>query len=210
MEVRMKVFLPLLLAASLWAADYKSDTAGAPPAESGAFAASLSKQGVKVLNADGSVYCQMWFVSTLPTGPATGEANASLTNVPLGSFLGVLQFPAKGADRRGQPIEPGVYTMRFSLFPVNGDHQGVAPQRDFLVLSPISVDTNPKVVEGFEPLMDLSRKASRSPHPAVLSFWKADSDFKPGLHKEGEQDWVLHTKIGDTPVAIIVIGKTEG
>ena len=51
----------------------------------------------------------------------------------------------------------------------------------------------------------MSRKASGTPHPAVLSFWKADSDA-PGFSKQGESDWVLQAKIGDTPIAIILIG----
>ena len=59
-------------------------------------------------------------------------------------MLGVARFPAKYKDRRGQTIKPGVYTMRYGLFPVNGDHQGVAPQRDFLIPSPAALDDDLK------------------------------------------------------------------
>jgi len=58
-------------------------------------------------------------------------------------------------------------------------------------------------------LLELSRKASGTPHPAVLSFWKADADQKPGLEKQGEKDWVLTARLGDTAVSIILIGKAD-
>jgi hypothetical protein len=206
-----KAVVILLAAASCVFAQFRVEPAAAPPSQLAAnFSGPLSKTGVKIVKSDGSVYCEMWFVSTMPAGPATTEQSVSLTTIPLGALLGVIQFPGQGSDRRGQTLNPGLYTMRYGNYPVNGDHQGVAPQRDFLVLSPVAADTAPAPVQGFEPLMDLSRKASRSPHPAVLSMWKADSASAPNLHKEGETDWVLNIKIGDTPVAIVVIGKVEG
>ena len=52
----------------------------------------------------------------------------------------MIRLPERGADRRGQTIKPGVYTLRYGNYPQNGDHQGVEPQRDFLVLSPVAED----------------------------------------------------------------------
>ncbi len=104
---------------------------------------------------------------------------------------------------------PGVYTLRYGNYPVNGNHQGVAPQRDFLVLAPVALDKSGDAISDFDALMELSRKASGTPHPAVLSFWKADADQKPGFEKQGEKDWVLTTRIGDTTVSIILIGAAE-
>ena len=100
--------------------------------------------------------------------------------------------------------------MRFSFFPQNGDHQGVAPQRDFLVLSQAAEDKDGAANPVFDALMTMSRKASGTPHPLVFSMWKDDADAKPGFEKQGENDWVLHVKIGDVPVAIILVGKAEG
>ena len=79
-----------------------------------------------------------------------------------------------------------------------------APQRDFLVLSPAATDKDLNSTPAFDALMDMSRKASGTPHPAVLSFSKADTDTL-GLTKQGE-DWVLQTKLGDTTIAVIVVG----
>jgi hypothetical protein len=54
--------------------------------------------------------------------------------------------------------------------------------------------------------MDMSRKAGGTPHPAVLSFWRVENDFKPGIAAQ-ESDQVLQTKIGDVPIAVIVAGR---
>jgi hypothetical protein len=99
--------------------------------------------------------------------------------------------------------------LRYSLQPVNGDHQGVAPQRDFLVMIPAADDTDPAAAPGLDDLMKMSRKASGTPHPAVLSMSSSSNSTFPELKKEGDSDWVLHTKVGDLGVAIIVVGKVE-
>jgi hypothetical protein len=91
--------------------------------------------------------------------------------------------------------------------PANDIHQGVAPQRDFLLLTPASEDRDPDATPDFEALVAMSRKASRTAHPAVLSFWKADAD-SPGFSQHGDSDWVLQFKVGDTPIAIIVAGAS--
>jgi hypothetical protein len=191
-------FLPLAVFAQ------KAEPGGAPPAEvAPAIAAVLQKTGTKITN-NGATYCEIWFRTDKPTGPKSTEENITLP-LPQGALLGVIRFAGNGSDRRGQTIKPGVYTLRFGIMPINGDHQGAAPQRDFLLMSPAADDKDLNSTPGFEALVAMSRKASGTPHPAVLSFWKADAD-KPGFSKQGESDWVLQTKFDDTPIAIILIG----
>jgi hypothetical protein len=206
-----KALMMILLSIAPAMAQYKAEPAGAPPSElDAAVAATLQKEGVKVIAENGSVFCEIWVRTNMPSGPKLSEDNVSLVTVPHGALLGAIRFPGRGSERRGQMLKPGVYTLRFSFYPADGNHQGAAPQRDFLILSPASIDKDPNSTPGFDALMDMSRKASGTPHPASLSCWKADTDFKPGLAKEGESDWVLHVKIGDTPVAIIVAGQHAG
>ena len=57
-----------------------------------------------------------------------------------GELIGVLQFAAEGHDYRDQPIAKGVYTMRYGLQPVNGDHLGVSTFRDYSLLLPAAKD----------------------------------------------------------------------
>jgi len=204
----LKSLFVLIMAAGAAFSQYKLEPAGPPPADlPGSIAATLQKDGTKV--AGSGLVCEIWFVSKAPAGPKTTEEAVSLPTIPQGALLGALRFPGKGSDRRGQTIKPGVYTLRYSLQPVNGDHQGVAPQRDFLVMVPAADDTKPGDIPNIDDLMKMSRKASGTPHPAVLSMSSSSNAAFPELKKEGDSDWALHAKIGDTAVAVIVIGKVE-
>ncbi|MGH9675297.1 MAG: hypothetical protein ACRD44_19165, partial [Bryobacteraceae bacterium] len=161
-----------LLSASYAFAQYKVEPAGPPPAElAPAISALLTKAGHKVIAPDGKVWCEVWFVAKEPTGPKSAESDVSWATVPHGSIIGAIRWPAPGNDRRGQMIKPGVYTLRHSLFPINGDHQGVAPQRDFLLMSPAGEDKSAAAIADFDALAELSTKASATQHPAVLSMW---------------------------------------
>ena len=209
MKLMTRSCFALLFAATAAFAQYKAEPVGAPPADAApGILATLNKAGTKIVAGNGSAFVEIWLRSTAPTGPASSEPSVTLPNMPSGALLGVLLFPGKGSDRRGQVIQPGVYTLRYGNYPINGDHQGAAPQRDFMVLAPASVDKSADTVADFNAMIDMSRKASSTNHPAVLSFWKADSDAKPGFEKQGESDWVLTTKLGDVLVSIILVGKT--
>lgn len=208
----MRRFLAITLfslASAAFAQDYKVAVATtAPTGLADSVSALLNKQGTQVTG-PGGVAFEIWLRTSAPTGPTVKEENVSLPSFPHGALVAVINFPKNWSDRRGQTIKAGVYTMRYSMFPINGDHQGVAPQRDFFLLTPAAADTNGASLPNFEELANMSRKASGTPHPAVFSVWKTDGAHS-GFVKEGENDWVLHTKIGDTPVSIILIGKAEG
>ena len=192
-------------------AQYKLDQAGAlPTGIAPSVAQLLSKQGQRVNGPDGKVAFEIFLTAKAPSGPKTTEEAVTLTTVPVSSLVGVISFPQKWSDRRGQTIKPGVYTLRFNLFPITGDHQGVATQRDFFILSLAGDDQDGAAAPTFDQLMTMSRKASGTPHPLVLSVWKVDNDFAPGFAKQGENDWALQTMLGDTKIAIILVGKSEG
>lgn len=187
---------------------YSMGPAGGPPAElAPAIGQALQKDGIKISNS-GAAYCEIWFRTQKPTGAKTTEENVTLPLIPVGALVGVIRFDGKGADRRGQTIKAGVYTLRYGIMPINGDHQGAAPQRDFLLLTPAAEDRELNSTPGFDALVAMSQKASGTPHPAVLSFWKADSNA-PGFAKQGDTDWVLQTKLGDTPIAVILVGTAS-
>ena len=207
----MKRLFPLLvLSVSLAFAQYKLDVAGAPPTDlAPAFASVFQQQGVKILGAGGSVYCEVWFRTQLSSGPKSTD-DAVTVSIPQGALLGVIRFAGPAQDRRGQSLKAGTYTLRYSQYPVNGDHQGVAPQRDFALLVRANDDSDPGATPGFDALVALSAKASGTPHPAVLSIWNSSSDKFPNFSKQGDHDWVLDVKVGDLPITIILAGKVEG
>ena len=197
---------PLLLAsATVWGQQYKADKAGPiPPEVASGIAQALDGSGFQI-STNGAAYCEIWLRASLPSSNASKEQNVTLPNMPTGALLGVIRFDGNGWDRRGQVIQPGVYTLRYGIMPMNDPHQGAAPQRDFLLMTPASEDRDVNAAPNFDALVAMSRKASLTLHPAVLSFWKADAD-SPGFSQHGDSDWVLQSKVGDAPVAIIVVG----
>src|SRR5262249_49734568 len=147
----MRFALILALSTSLYG-QYKMETSGAPPADLPApIAGMLSKQGVKITN-NGQPYMEFWFRSTPPPAASLKEENSTWTGVAHGSLIGVVSIPAQLRDRRDQVIKPGLYTLRLSFYPVNGDHQGVAPQRDFLLMSKVADDKDPTSTPKFDDL----------------------------------------------------------
>jgi hypothetical protein len=203
-----KLFLSLGLVAATAFGQYKLESAGAPPSElAPEMRGALEQDGARIAGPSG-VFCEVWLRAKVPAG-SNSEQNVSFTQMPQGVLLGAIRFPVKGADRRGQPLKPGVYTMRLSFFPVDGAHQGVAQTRDFALLTPAADDKDLNAAPNFKQLVDMSKKASGTPHPAILNVWKADSAGPATLKQEGE-DWVLYGTVGGQPIAMIVVGTYAG
>jgi len=192
------------------AQNYKLEPIASPAADvPAAYASALQPQGHRV-SGPGGAWCEVWLAKALAAGSKSNDAAVTLS-VAQGSLLGIIRFPGKAADRRGQVIPAGFYTLRYSLFPVDGAHSGVAPQRDFALMTPISADPEPAAKPGYEELVKWSGKASGTPHPAVLSLeTPPDGAAVPSVAKEGEHDWVLTVKAGDLTFSIIVVGGAEG
>ncbi|HTS63162.1 MAG TPA: hypothetical protein VMH28_14135 [Candidatus Acidoferrales bacterium] len=202
-----KLFLAFaLLVTSALAQNFKVEPLSAPAP---AMPDAMQSQGYRISGPSGA-WCEVWFAKSIPAGAKPSDA-AITFGLAQGTLLGVLRFPGKGADRRGQVIPAGVYTMRYSNFPVDGAHQGVAPQRDFALLTPMAGDTDPAAKPDFSTLVQWSTKASGTAHPAVFSLESPPSGAAPGsLTKEGDNDWTLTVKDGDLTFAIILVGKVEG
>ena len=200
------VLVLLLTSLSTFAQGYKVEPISTPAP---ALAAAMEPQGYRITGPSGP-WCEVWFAKAIPVGAKPSD-DAVTFGIAQGTLLGVLRFPGKGADRRDQVIPAGVYTMRYSNFPADGAHQGVAPQRDFALLSPAAADTDPASKPDFAGLVQLSVKASGTSHPAVLSVESPGSGATPGaIAKEGDHDWALTVKAGTLTFSIILVGKAEG
>lgn len=108
-----------------------------------------------------------WFVKTLPLQPASTAT--SWAAVEEGTLVGAVRLASEFRDIRGRLIKPGVYTLRYGIQPQNGDHLGVSPFREFLLLSPAALDTN-AAAGGHEPTIEMSIKTAGGSHPAVWSI----------------------------------------
>ncbi|HUQ89181.1 MAG TPA: hypothetical protein VM096_16600 [Vicinamibacterales bacterium] len=91
------------------------------------------------------------------------------SGVESGTLVGAMRVTGAFKEIRGKVVAPGVYTLRYGLQPQNGDHLGISTYRDFLVLSPASADTDPKVL-GFDGVVALSKQVIGTSHPAALSI----------------------------------------
>ena len=191
---------------SAFAQDYKVEPISTPPPGLPAAYSAEIGQGYRV-NGPSGPWCEIWFRKTIPTGAKPSDQTIAFP-IPQGALIGILRFPKDGSDRRGQTIKAGVYTLRYSDFPPDGAHQGVAPQRDFALATPIANDSDPKATPDFDKLVAQS-KTSGTAHAAVFSLEPPSGSAFPAITKEGEHDTVLNVKVGDLPIAIIVAGKAE-
>ena len=191
-----------------FAQDYKLEPIStAAPGLPAAYASVIDSHGYRVVGSSGP-WCEVWFRKAIPTGAKPSDPSITLP-IAQGTLLGVIRFPGAAEDRRGQTVKAGIYTMRYSDFPVDGAHQGVAPQRDFALITPLANDADPAAMPAFDKLVTMS-KTTGTAHPAVFSLETPAGTTFPEVTKEGDHDTVLNVKVGDLPIAIIVAGKYEG
>jgi hypothetical protein len=136
-----------------------------PPGFAAPVAGALAPGGVRA-TASGATLT-FWFVRALPL--AEGAKSAAWEHVPEGSLVGGVQIDHDFRDIRGRVIKAGLYTLRYGIQPANGDHLGVSPYRDFLLLSPASLDTD-VAPRGHDGTIDLSKQTIGGSHPAVWSI----------------------------------------
>lgn len=216
--VLVSTLFSFVLEMSANAASYKLEMVAAPPEGlSVALKGTLQSQGSRILNEQGSAWCEVWIRKEIANIDKPASPDAKYPAFHLGSMLGVMSFPSTGSDYRGQAIKPGIYTMRYCLILQDGNHMGAAPILDFVLLIPIAEDTkDPDALLTLEELVNLSLKASGTNHPAVINLGRPPSSVSaPTLEKDDLDHWVLKTKTqskpeAELPIGIVVVGRAEG
>ncbi len=173
---------------------------GTPPAElAGGIAARLAP-AAKVVAGDATL--EIWLVQKLETSGGPGWSG-----VESGTLAGAMRVSGTFKEIRGKTVKPGVYTLRYGQQPQNGDHLGISPFREFLLLSPAAIDTDPKVL-GFDGAVALSKDVIGTAHPASLSLDPPDSAPGAALsaykNESGHDGVVL--QIGELKFGLIVVG----
>ncbi len=162
------VFASALLVSTVAAAQdavVTAHTEAAPPGVADAVRAVIAGGGQRV--AVGQKTLEFWWVKTLPL--TAGSSGATWEAVAEGTLVGVVRLSANYPDIRGKTIKAGLYTLRYALQPQNGDHLGVSPYRDFLLLSPADVDTSAATLS-HDDTVNLSKQALGISHPATWSL----------------------------------------
>jgi len=203
------------------AQDYRLETlAEPPPADelAPAVAAAMAPQGYRIFRGESRRVCDVWFCKQwdLPAGQQATEQ--VVYPFAPGQLVGVIRFPRRGSDFRGQQIAPGLYTLRYGLQPVDGNHVGTADNRDFLLLVPAADDTATAPLEE-ERLFELSKQAAGTTHPASLFLPRPAAEGEvPRLEHDASREWWLllvsnQAKQGDSSpelrLALVVVGQAS-
>lgn len=151
-----------------------------------------------------------WWVKEIPIKAAA----PAWTDVPEGTLVGAVKIEKDFRDTRGRVIKAGAYTLRYGIQPQNGDHLGVSPYREFLLLSPAKQDADP-APPSHDGLVDLSKQTIGGSHPAV---WSLDPPVARGaaltVHTNTELE--LKSLVMEMPVTggtfrfgLVLVGKIE-
>lgn len=177
-----------------------------------AVAAQLKPGGVRA-SVD-TATLDFWWSSGVPL---TG-AEPAWSAVPEGALVGAVKVARTFRDIRGRVIKPGVYTLRYGLQPDNGDHLGVSPHRQFLLISPAADDGDP-APKGHEGAVELSKGSIGGSHPGVWSIDPPAATEAPlSIHKTdlGHQSVIVEVPAtrdgkpaGTLKFGIVLVGKIE-
>lgn len=179
----------------------------------------LASEGLRVTDGDGKPFAEVWLRKAVPatSKPSGPKGAVQFPVLSEGELLGAVRFVVEGHDYRDQSIPPGVYTLRYGLQPINGDHLGVSPFRDYALLLPAAKDGSTAPLEK-KPLEKTSAETAGASHPAVLMLLAAPANAKaPGIARdEAKNTWgavvgLPLTVPGESspatlPVQIIVVG----
>jgi hypothetical protein len=172
----------------------------------------LDAKGYRVRLDDSSVAAEIWFRKDLPAQPKKETPDVIYDRLAESLLVGVLYFAQNSTDYRGQAVPAGFYTLRYELIPNDGNHLGVAPSRDFLLLVPAGADPGPDKILKFQEVVALSRQASRSKHPAPLSLLPAEgTGTAPAVSKDDQDHYIFSAGIKlvggeNMPIALVVKG----
>jgi hypothetical protein len=178
-------------------------------------AALVAPGGVRVVGAKGPVTLDFWWVAGLPMKEGSTVA---WSDVEEGTLVGAVNISADYRDIRGRIIKAGLYTLRYGIQPQNGDHLGVSPFRDFLLVSPAAVDKDP-APHGHDGTIELSKQAIGGSHPGVLSIDPPVANAAPlSLHRtELDHDAVIMEvpvtrsgkAAGTLKFGLVLVGRIE-
>jgi hypothetical protein len=187
-------------------------------------AATLNASGYRITDTDGKPFAELWLRKSIPASakPAGAKGVIQFPFLAESELLGVVHLLAEAHDYRDQSIAKGVYTMRYGLQPVNGDHLGVSPFRDYSLLLPSAKDKGLAVLPRKQ-LETQSAEAAGSSHPAVLfllSVPPSTSSSVPSMIRDEEKNtWRVVVPLdlaikGESkpmafPVSIILVGASE-
>jgi len=181
-----------------------------PSAASAAIRELISQEGFRIQDANGQNLADIWLRKSIPASekPSGPKAAVQFPFLADGELIGVLQYQSDGRDYRDQQITKGVYTLRYGLQPVNGDHLGVSLFRDYLLLLPAAKDQTP-ALPARKQLEAKSALSAGTSHPAVLLLQGAADDASKPVFPSMVRDNEKNTWSVAIPLSILVKGEQQ-
>jgi hypothetical protein len=201
------------LAATLAAAEPQlAKTETAPPETVSAEIQQILGAGALQVTAEGKTLAEFWLRGEVPVQEsASEELGVGFGQLAEGTLLGVVRLGDSWSDYKESPISAGVFTLRYAVMPADGNHMGVAPYRDFLLLIPVADDTSVEVSWSSEELVGMSLGSTGTPHPAVLALfpiWEEPS--KPGLVRNEMDQWTLAVPVDSISPTLGLVVEGHG
>lgn len=169
----------------------------------------LDPDGYRIVLDDGPL-CEIWLRKSIPPSGTKGNEEALFPQLTPSTLVGALNYLKASSDYKGDPIKPGFYTLRYELLPADGNHMGVAPNPDFVLLLPPASDSDPNAQLKFQDMVSLSRKATGSSHPGPLNLVQPGKVL-PGISKDDQDHWVFSVNLplssgSSLPIGFVVKG----
>jgi hypothetical protein len=210
------VFLILAAATAANADDFTvQPLKEAAPAEvAEALRKEVASEGMRIQKG-GKPYMDFWLRGFAPASDQKAPLGVRFPEIRPGSFLGVVRVHGGASDFKNQKYPAGVFTLRYQIQPEDGDHQGTAESRDFLLLGPAAADATPEAL-GEKESVKLSAKVNGKKHPIVMWLVPPAEEGKgPRIVKDDMKEHVLFEtsmpqgKKDGKPLslAIVVVGK---
>lgn len=190
------LMLGWLMAGTALAVDYRVEEVDeAPPADAVGeeIAQELSPTALRVVRGKSTPHCDIWLRKSWPVRDDFTPSLSELYPFHVGELLGVVRYHRSGEDFRAQEIPEGVYTLRYALQPVDGNHIGTSDTRDFMLLLPAADDQELADLDESR-LWELSATSVGTSHPAMLSLLSAgdEADELPSIaHNEEFDQWSI-------------------
>jgi hypothetical protein len=174
----------------------------------------LEAKGYRISLDGTTVAAEIWLRKDMPAQPKKETADVIYDRMVESTLVGVLRWPQASSDYRGQPVPAGFYTLRYELIPNDGNHLGVAPSRDFLLMIPAASDSDPSKTFKVQELIALSRQSSGTKHPAPLSMLQPEGGTAAAITRDDEDHYIFSAGIKlasgeDMPFALVVKGTAQ-
>ncbi len=175
----------------------------------------LDTKGYRLTLDDPAPACEFWMRKSIPAQTKKEVEGVAYPELGESTLIGVIHFPQAAADFRGHQISAGFYTLRYEIMPDDGNHLGVAPNRDFLLVIPAASDTDPGATFKFQELVTMSARTAATKHPSPLSLVEVDAaPSSPTISKDDQDHWIFSGAMKlnsgeELPFALVVKGTAQ-